>query len=238
MSVMGANVTESPEVGQSGIQKARFFLNQLNNVEVYEPFDPVAAAAYLEAAMLFGKNAQYAIEKNIDRETSAHWNDPICEFVSKARNVIVHEDGSAEVTVKTGLTVYLNAAVMVVSGGTATLTVTPPNPKPWQRLYMRWQDHRDRIKVKKLRRKEEARVKRLRARLQEEAAERARRQPSKIRRTKVHFVINKPESLKTLATKHPELEEWAASQVVSHYLDILEQEILDLNLKSSQSVDP
>jgi hypothetical protein len=221
-------MADDSSFGQSSLAKSRFFLNRLVATEQTEPFDPVAAEAYLEAAILFGKNLQYAIEGRVpDKKKTKHWNDPKCEFVSKLRDVIVHEDGSAEVTASTSVTVNLSGAAIGVSGATAFLTVSPSNPSRWQRIMMLIQVPVDNIRRWLAANRDRRRMRQLRERLQKEAAERAPNIPPTSRTTKVHFTVS-DSSFRPLVDAIPEIESCPAAEVILHYLGVLETELLEI----------
>lgn len=211
--------------GQASLQKARFFIARLSETEEIEPFDQEAAEAYLEAAILFGKVTQYSIETRIKLKNTALWNDPLCKFLADLRDFIVHKDGSAEVIKKTSVTVSLSAAIVGVSGGVAIASVTPANPTPWQRVQTRRQRQEAKKRMPILQEREHRRMRRRMRELREEALKRMPQTPEDERKTEVHFVVppQADAQLFALAAYNPHIETLAATNVVAHYLDVLNQ---------------
>jgi hypothetical protein len=124
---------EVDNTGQSNLTRARFFLEKLAEAEDSEPFDRVAVENYLYSAIVFGKatqdwmadrfrpqvdGSQPGAVKRAREEWLASttlYGDPTCEQFANTRNVVVHEDGSAELFTRTSITISTSAAIMVLA---------------------------------------------------------------------------------------------------------------------------
>ncbi len=208
--------------GSVNLRKARFFLDQLTQTEQADPFDHEAAAAFLEAAIIFGKTTQdrmadlYGGRDKGDRvawlKSTSLWNDPLCKFFADLRDLIVHEDGSVETLSRTSAVITLSGVTASYSTSQASLRVNPSNPSFLQRLRIALEIKVDAIRAERQHRRQARQHERRRAALLEEARSRAARLPSVQQITQVQF--KEPESI---------IGGRAAQAVVSEYLDHLER---------------
>jgi len=199
-----------------------------------DPFDQIAAEAFLAAAIVFGKATQDwmadqfgELEDAADQSASARrkagkkwlkstslWEDPVCKLFANTRDVIVHEDGSVELDSRTSVTIHVPTATVVLSGGTVIVQVTPTNATPEQLEEVRQQYERDRAEAERQNREREEAVALIIAEHREKAEEYARSHPVE-RTTRVHFNATDRE----IAGK-------PAVDVVRGYLDHLERALV------------
>lgn len=211
-------VTSPRNIGHVNLDRARFFLDQMGQAEQADPFDRVAVEMYLHATIVFGKATQdWMADRYGGKGKAKHkawlkttplWEDPLCSFFAKTRDVIVHEDGSVETVMRT--IIHGSAGKIVISAGAGIIRVSPTNPTPRQRRKAHREHRRDLAAAQRKQREKDMAVRHILAEHCAEAEARAREHVDPGPTPRIHFV-----------------EAWIANRpavdVVRNYLDKLEQ---------------
>jgi hypothetical protein len=236
--VVRLTVHEEPHIdikqGRTNLRRARSFLKRVAAEQERDPFDPEAAEDFLTAAIVFGKAVQdwmaykYGGEGKAGKrggenkkdekcwlKDSPLWGDPLAEFFANSRNVIVHRDGSVDVTTRTSATAHVLPGFVVASRNPVIASVIPTNPTPEERRAAEEQRRRDEERVAQLRREEEERVRQIFAEHRAEQERQARAHAEASHRTVLHFTHT-----------DPAISGSSAIDVVEQYLDLLER-VLD-----------
>lgn len=222
--------------GRASLEKARLFLRMVEVAESADPFDQSIAEINLEAAIVFGKatrdrmadyfgkaEAEASEQCGNQRSKAAKqwlksttlWGDPVCKLFADLRDVIVHEDGRAEVFARDTNHSLVAGAIMGTSAMASALTVTPKNPTPEQLASLEQDRERDFANRDRLLLEQQAAFARKQVELQEELRQRAELLAEKNKAIKIFF-----------DTDVPSIRGRRAVQVVGEYLDHL-QFVLD-----------
>jgi hypothetical protein len=230
-----ASLAANRNTGRANLEKARFFLRMAELAENADPFDQSVAEINLDAAIVFGKATQDWMGDrfgNAEAETddqcgsrrrnaakrwlksTSLWDDPVCKFFADLRDLIVHEDGRAEVYAHETNHPLVAVGLIGFSAMAASLEVTPKNPTPEQLEMIAKQRELDFAERDRKLQEQQAALTRKQAVLQEEARLRANLNASE-NAIKVFF-----------DSEDPAIRSRPAVQIVREYLDRLE-EVLD-----------